>query len=956
MDGAPGGPLAAELRSALRGEVRFSAADRALYAVDASIYRQLPIGIVHPRDDEDVLAALDVCRRHGVPVLPRGAGTSQAGQSCNEAVVLDLARHMDRVVAIDPERRLARVQPGVALDRLRSAAERHHLTFGPDPSTHQVCTLGGMIGNNSCGVHSVMAGTTVRNVEALEVVTYRGTRLSLGPEGLDAAPLPGTPPRDPAAAIRADLARLAQRVALLVRARFPDIPRRVSGYNLDELLPERGANPARALVGTEGTCAIVLEATVRLVASPPGRAVLVLAYPDVADAADAVPEVLALHPIAVEGIDDRLVGAVRRRGISPVATAALPEGRGWLIVEFGAATQDEAVAVAEQARRRLGPAPGLLVGDRAAAQGFWRIREAALGATSRAPGRGPAWPGWEDSAVPPARMGAYLRELRRLLDAHGYSGAFYGHFGDGCLHTLTDFELTTPAGVRTFRAYVEAAADLVVRFGGSLSGEHGDGQARGELLVRMFGPELVEAFGAFKAIWDPDGRMNPGKVVDPNPLDANLRLRAIRPGAGRRPSTFRLVDDGGRLALAARRCVGVGACTRTAGGTMCPSYMVTREERHSTRGRARLLFEMLETGSVPGGWRSRAVKEALDLCLACKGCRAECPAQVDMATYKAEFLSHHYAGRLRPRSAYAMGLIHWWAGLARVAPDLVNSAMRAPGLGGLLKQAAGIAPQRHPPAFASQTFRAWFRSRPPGPTGGERVLLWVDTFNDHFRPDTARAATAVLEAMGCEVVIPARRVCCGRPLYDHGMLTLARRQLRRVLAAVGDEVRLGTPVVGLEPSCLAVFRDEMPNLLGDDQGARRLAGQVHLLADFVQPRLDRLPLRPHGVRALVQPHCHQRAVFGLDPDRSVLAAAGLAAEIVDGGCCGMAGGFGYERGEHYDVSMRCGERVLLPAVRAADPATLVIADGFSCREQIEQGTGRGTLHLAEALRLALPPA
>lgn len=953
MSRGPAFELAADLRRAVQGEVRFSAGDRALYSADASIYRTLPIGVVQPLDTEDVLAALAVCREHDVPVLPRGAGTSQAGQSCNAAVVLDFSRHLTRVLEVDPERRLARVEPGVALDRLRGEAERHQLTFGPDPSTHQYCTLGGMIGNDSCGVHSVTAGTTVRNVETLDIVTYRGVRMTVGGPSLAPAGTSGMP--DAEAEIRTRLKELGERVEPLVRARFPDIPRRVSGYNLDQLLPGRGPNLARALVGTEGTCAVVLEATVRLVSSPVARALLLLGYPDVADAADDVPRVLEQSPTALEGLDDRLVAAVRRRRINLRQLDALPAGGGWLLVEFGAATREEAAALATRAARELRHRDALVVADPAEMVRYWQIRESALGATAQAPGRGPAWPGWEDSAVPPARMGEYLRELRRLLEAHHFSGAFYGHFGDGCLHTLTDFELTSEDGIRKFRAYVEAAADLVVGFGGSLSGEHGDGQARGELLVRMFGPELVAAFREFKAIWDPDGRMNPGKAVDARPLDADLRLAAVRPSPRLGQTRFRFAEDQGSLGLASRRCVGVGKCTRPGGGTMCPSYMVTREERHSTRGRARLLFEMLETGSVAGGWRSREVKDALDLCLACKGCRGECPVQVDMATYKAEFLSHYYQGRLRPRSAYALGLIHWWAALAAVAPRMVNAALRAPGLGSALKWLAGIAPQRQPPAFAAQTFRAWFAGRPQRPAGGERVVLFADTFNDNFRPDTAKAAVEVLEAMGLQVVLPARRVCCGRPLYDHGMLTLARRQLAGVLDTLRAEIRAGTPIIGLEPSCVAVFKDELLNLMGDQEDARRLSAQTQLLADFVAPRLAALRLRPIDARGLIQGHCHQQALTGLDSDLAVLAAAGVAGELLDSGCCGMAGAFGYERGVHYRVAVACGERVLLPAVRAADPETLILANGFSCREQIEQSTGRPTLHLAEVLRMALAP-
>jgi FAD/FMN-containing dehydrogenase/Fe-S oxidoreductase len=959
--------LAAELAGVVRGDVRFDAGSRALYSTDASNYRQLPIGVVVPRDAEDVAAALAACRRHGAPVLARGGGTSLAGQCCNVAVVLDFSRYMHRLVELDPHRRLARVEPGIVLDTLRRAAERHHLTYGPDPATHDHCTLGGMIGNNSCGVHALMAGKTVDNVEELEVLTYDGLRLRVGPTGDDELARiiqeGGRRGR-----IYAGMKALRDRFAVLIRERYPDIPRRVSGYNLDQLLPENGFHVARALVGSECTCVTVLEATLRLVASPAHRTLAVLGYRDVYAAADDVPEILAWRPIGLEGLDDRLISFVRTKRLHPDGVAMLPPGGGWLLVELGGDSQQEADARAQgmaDALRRRPDAPAVrLLESTHEAKRIWEVREAALGATAFVPGMPDAWEGWEDAAVPPARLGAYLRDFRRLVEDHGYGCTLYGHFGQGCIHTRIDFVLYSRAGIDKFMAFIDRAADLVMSYGGSLSGEHGDGQARAALLPKMFGPELVGAFEEFKALWDPDWKMNPGKLVRPYRPDENLRLGVdYRPWE---PAThLHFAADQGSFARAALRCVGVGRCRRLAsdGGVMCPSFMATLEEKHSTRGRARLLFEMLEGDAIGHhGWRDESVKEALDLCLACKGCKSDCPVNVDMASYKAEFLHHFYAGRLRPRSAYAFGLVHWWARLASPIAPLINFAARAPGLSGLAKAAAGMAPERRIPRFAAQTFKAWWRRRGEGAgrnPGGPRVLLWPDTFSNFFQPETARAAVEVLEAAGWRVVVPAPPLCCGRPLYDHGMLRLARRQLHRILVALRDEIRAGTPLVGLEPSCLAVFRDELAQQLPHDEDAERLAKQSFLLSELLESQGSRWRPPAFGGerrRALVQAHCHHRSVLKLDAERRVLEKLGLDFELLDAGCCGMAGAFGFERGEHYEVSMRCGERALLPAVRQAAPDTLIVADGFSCREQIVQATGRRALHLAEVLQLALREA
>lgn len=962
MNRADSTALAAELGARIRGEVRFGDGDRAMYSTDASNYRQVPIGIVLPRDLDDVVNTVAICHQHGAPILPRGGGTSVAGQTCNVAVVLDFSKYLNRVLEINLEDQAARVEPGVILDDLRNAAQLHSLTFGPDPVTHARCTLGGMIGNNSCGVHSIMAGKTDVNVQELDILTYDGLRMRVGRTSED------------------DLQRLASegsrrgqiynrlkflrdRYADLIRKRYPELPRRVSGYNLDHLLPENGCQIARALVGTEGTCVTILEAQLRLVHSPPARSMVVLGYQDIYDACDHITELMALRPIGLEGFDDRLIAGMHKKHLHPKDIALLPDGGGWLIIEFGGESRQEANERAraltdELAKQKSVPSARIL-DDHTQQEQIWNVRESGMAAAAIVPGEAPYWPGWEDSAVPPAYCGAYLRDLRRLMQQYGYDGAFYGHFGEGCLHTRINFDLMSGPGIDKFRSFLNDAADLVVKFGGSLSGEHGDGQSRAELLDKMFGTELVEAFREFKSIWDPQGRMNPGKIVEPYRLDENLRL-----GASYRPAAleteFRFPKDKSGFADATLRCVGVGRCRRLSGGTMCPSFMVTREEKHSTRGRAHLLFELMQ-GEIVGkqGWRDDAVKESLDLCLACKGCKGDCPVNVDMATYKAEFLSHYYAGRLRPRSAYSMGLIYWWARAASLSPSLSNLFTQTPPLSDLFKRLGGIAPERKIPRFAPTTFKRWFRTHstgnhwPPAAStdASKSVILWADTFNNHFLPDTLQAAVQVLQSAGYRVLVPRTSLCCGRPLYDFGFLSQAKGLLRQALVTLRPYIEVGIPVVGLEPSCVAVFRDELTNLFPEDEGAKRLSEQSFLLSEFLErsgynpPRLAR--------KALVHGHCHHKAVMHLDDETNMLAKMGLDFQVLDSGCCGMAGVFGFERGEHYEVSIQVGERILLPAVRRAAKDTLILADGFSCREQIAQVTNRRALHLAQVLQMAL---
>ncbi len=938
----------------VRGEVLFDAGHRAIYSHDSSNYRQPPIGVVVPRTTEDVVAAVAACREHGAPITSRGCATSLAGQTANVSVVIDHSKHLRKILEVDPDGRTARVQPGVIRDQLSNQTEAEfNLTFAPDTSTHAYATFGGMIGNNSCGTHSVMAGRTADNVHELEVLTYDGLRMRVGPtsdEELERIIAEGGRRGD----IYRRMRDLRDRYADAIRAAYPDIPRRVSGYNLDELLPERGFNVARALVGSESTLVTVLDATVRLVYSPPARSLLVCAYEDVFHAGDHVPEILEHGPTGLEGLDDVLCEDMRKLGTHVSDLDLLPEGKGWLLVEFGGETTEEADEKARECMKHLAKekdAPRMELYDKRPNEArLWDVRESGLGATAFIPGEDDHWEGWEDAAVPPDQIGSYLRRFRDLLGRYDYNTALYGHFGDGCVHCRIDFDLVTAEGLRKWRSFLDEAADLVLEHGGSLSGEHGDGQSRAEMLEKMFGPELVGAFGEMKDIWDPDRRMNPHKVVDPYPIVSNLKL-----GAGYAPAHpethFGYPDDHGDFAHAALRCVGAGKCRDAATGTMCPSYMVTLDEQHSTRGRARILYEMLEGETVTEGWRSDDVHEALDLCLSCKGCKGECPVSVDMATYKAEFLSNYYRRRLRPASAYSMGLIMFHARIAAFAPGLANAAVSAPGLGALLKRLGGISPERDVPPFAAESFKSWFRRRGAVNPQAPPVVLFPDTFNNYLHPEPMKATVEALEDAGYRVAVPKEHLCCGRPLYDYGMLDTAKLFWKRMLHVMAPHLRAGTKVVGVEPSCVAAFRDELPNLMPDDEDALRLSKQVLTLPEFLcevaegwePPRLER--------KAIVHAHCHHEAVMGTDAEVEVLRKLGLDLDVLDSGCCGMAGSFGFES-EHYDVSVAVGERRLLPAVRDAPGDSLIVANGFSCKTQISELTDRRALHTAQVLAMA----
>jgi len=913
--------LEARLRGAIAGEVRFDKGARAAYAADASNYRQVPVGVVLPRSVEDIVAAIAAAREHGVPILARGGGTSQCGQGVNAALVLDCSKYLHRVLHVDPAARLALVEPGTVCDTLRDAAERHALTFAPDPATHSRCTLGGMIGNNSCGPHSVMAGKTVENIERLEVLTYDGARFWVSCNE-DISRLEGKKRE-----IYEKLNRLAHKYGDLIRSRFPKIKRRVSGYNLDQLLPENGFHVARALVGSEGTCALTLQAEARLVRSPQHRVLVVRGFPDIFAAGDAVPEILAARPIACEGLDEAIIGGLKSRGLRLADIALLPPGKAWMMVEFGSDSRQEALAQAKSIS-------GTLIDDPVLMARIWSIRETGASATAlNLGGEGPdPVVGWEDAAVDPLRIGDYLREFTALVGRFGYHTSIYGHFGDGCIHARIDFQLRTREGVAQWRQFLESAAHLVVKYGGSLSGEHGDGQAKAEFLPVMYGPELMQAFREFKAIWDPENRMNPGKLIDPYRADENLRLGPdYKPVA--LPTRFAFQTDvGSGFVRATEHCIGMGKCRAEKGGTMCPSYRGTREERYSTRGRARLLAEMLRGEVITEGWASEDVKEALETCLGCKGCRSDCPTHTDMAAYKAEFMSHYYETHRRPRQAITMGRIGELAPLAAKLPWFFNA------INSSVKGLMGIARERSMPKFHT-TFRSQFK-----PNGGRApVVLFDDTFNNHFRPQTARAAQRVLEDGGCAVRLPREHVCCGRPYYDWGMLDRAKGALERTLEVLAPDLEAGAPIVVLEPGCLSVFRDELRQLFPNDARAQRLARQVRSFAEMAK----RLYLPKIGSRVLLHGHCHQKALWGMGADLDVLRKAGCEVASPDTGCCGMSGSFGY-RPEFYETSKRIAGLALLPALEA-DPGRAVVANGFSCREQIEDLGARRTLHLAEVL-------
>ncbi|MEU2537875.1 FAD-binding and (Fe-S)-binding domain-containing protein [Streptomyces iakyrus] len=911
------------------------------YAYDASNYRVSPRAVAFPRTADDVVAVLRACREAGVPVTARGGGTSMAGNAVGPGVVLDFSRYMNRILDIDVEARTARVEAGVVLDRLRGATALHGLDFGPDPSSHSRCTLGGMIGNDACGNRSVRDGRTSGHVVALEIVTADGVRAVADHCGLHPVdPRDG----DAVARLEADLRRLVEENLAPIRTELGRIPRQVSGYQLHHLLPENGFDLARALVGTEGTCAVVTAATVRLVATAQASTLLSLGYDDVVEAAEDVPEILRFSPSAVEGMDEAIVATMRaRRGADSVT--GLPEGRAWLYVELEG---DDPATVNARAAELLHvlKARGRMTGGRvvetpAERRALWRVREDGAGLAARLVDGGESWPGWEDAAVAPENLAAYLRDFRKLLAAHELTGVLYGHFGAGCVHVRIDFDMAGDAGRAVMRRFLTEAAALVVEHGGTLSGEHGDGRARSELLQVMYSHRMIRAFAEFKQAFDPDGLLNPGVIVAPAPLDADLALREL-PLVD---STFGFPHDEDGFAGAVRRCVGVGRCRSDAGGVMCPSYRATGEENDSTRGRARMLQEMVRGEAITDGWRSTEVRDALDLCLSCKACSSDCPVGVDMATYKAEFLHQHYKGRLRPRSHYSLGWLPLTSALAGYAARPINALLRGP-LGKLLARLGGVTTKRRIPAFASRrTLRRILRAARS--TEPAKALLFVDSFTRAFRPQVAGAASRVLADAGIPCT-PQDGLCCGLTWVSTGQLNTARKIMARTVTALddGDD----RPIIVAEPSCAAALKRDVPELLGTE-AAQRVADRVQTFAGTLTELADpdwAPPALPENV--VLQTHCHEYATFKGHRPADLLRRLGVRTVDEAEGCCGLAGNFGFEA-EHYDTSIAVADLALTPRLDALD-ARPVIADGFSCATQIDHlttGQNIHARHLAELL-------
>lgn len=927
------------------GDVDDSTLTRALYSTDASLYRVVPQVVVRPRTADEVIATVAACADTGVPLTSRGAGTSIAGNAVGTGVVMDFTRHLNKVHDIDVEAMTARVDPGTVHAVLQRAATPLGLRFGPDPSTHTRCTVGGMIGNNACGSRALAYGRMADNVAGLELVTAAGERLSLA---RDANPESSTLTR---------LSEVINEGMGTIRTEFGTFGRQVSGYSLEHLLPENGFDVSTFMAGTEGTLAVTTGATVRLVKDPAHRRLLVLGYASMADAADHVPALLEFSPTACEGLDSRIVDVVRAKH-GGAGIPELPAGKGWLFLELVGNEPAEIEATATRAALAGGAIATRLVSIPAEQAALWKIREEGAGLAARTLSR-PALSGWEDAAVPPASLGTYLREFEALLKEYSLDGVPYGHFGDGCIHVRIDFPLDQAGGHQGYRAFVFDAARLVASHGGSLSGEHGDGRARSELLPLMYSSEAVGLFGRVKAVFDPDNLLNPGVLVAPQPIDADLRGSG-RGAIGERLG-LRLLHDDGDFGKAVHRCTGVGKCIATnsgSNGVMCPSFQATRDEKDSTRGRARVLQEMIDGRLVKDGWKSPEVHEALDLCLSCKGCLNDCPTGIDMAAYKSEVLHQAYKGRRRPRSHYILGRLPMWARLSSPIAWLANLALRTPGVRSIARWMAGVDQRRSLPMFATQTFSGWAGKRPARRAlerpGGQpvstsdrgSVLLWADSFTEYFSTEGGKAGVELLEAAGYRVELLERQVCCGLTWITTGQLDKARELVAHAVGQLHPYVAAGVPIVGLEPSCLGVLRSDAVELL-DDPRAVEVANGVFTLAELLTRTDGWSPPDLTGTTIVVQPHCHQASVMGFEADMALLTRTGATVERLSG-CCGLAGNFGVEKG-HYEVSVQVAEQQLLPAVRNATAGTVFLADGFSCRTQLDDLTGVRAVHLAQLL-------
>ena len=996
-------------------DVDASSGTRARYSSDAGLTRIPPLAVAFPRTPEQAIAAFDLARAHGVPLTARGGGTSCASNAIGPGLVLDFSRHMNRVISIDPEARTATVEPGCVGSTLQAAAAKHGLRFGPDPSSQNRATIAGMVANNACGPHATAWGRTSDNIVSLDCVDGQGRRFT-ATTGHDAtlSDVPG-------------LASLIDSNLAPIRTELGRFKRQVSGYSLEHLTPEGGRNLAAMLTGTEGTLVLILSITVRLVPLPDAPVLAVLGYRSMIEAADDVPALLAHFPLAVEGMDRRLVDVVRAHK-GPGAVPALPEGEGWLLVEVGAPGEDITASL-ERARALCADSAAIdtvVYPPGAQASALWRIRADGAGLGGRTPPDGAgggdqqAWPGFEDAAVPPENLGAYLRDFTALMEEFDIDGLLYGHFGDGCVHVRLAMPLETPEGVAHSRAFLQSAARICAAHGGSVSGEHGDGRARGELLRFMYSPEMLDLFARVKHVFDPDNLLNPGVLAAPmdeaeatsrarvrnagvagnagnsggalelqpgvDPLDFSLRRVAARPIPA--DGGFAFTHDGGDFTAAVHRCTGVGKCRAGVSGTfMCPSYLATREEKDVTRGRARILQEAANSQLVKA-IDSPEVLEALDLCLACKACSADCPAGVDMARYRSEALFRTYRGRMRPLSHYTLG---WLPRLTRVTArvpglaSIANAVMSVAPLRSLAFRIIGLDPRRGMPALQSGTFTAWARRRslladsvpasassdavsdtreregaqassmsdspilsgPRDPSGRPYALVWADSFSQTLDDAGAHAVVDVLEANGFAPIV-APDACCGLTWITTGQLTGAKKHLASLLGVLAPFAASGIPIVGVEPSCTAVLRDDLLDLLPEDPRSLLVSSATRTLAEVlsaVPASARRLPSL-EGVEIVAQPHCHHYSVMGWDVDQALLESLGARVTRLEG-CCGLAGNFGMEAG-HYDLSVAVASHSLLPSL-SAKPDAVYLADGFSCRTQAAQLAGRGGVHLATLL-------
>lgn len=946
---------------------------RAAYISDASIYRRFPAAVAEPRTVDEIRGLLALARERGWSVVGRGGGTSVAGNAIGDGLIIDTSRYFNRIISIDPATETAVIEPGVICDQLRDAAAQYGLTYGPDPSTHSRCTIGGMVANNACGSHSVAWGTSAENLVSVTVMLSDGREVELSAGGTS----------DPALTEALSAIRNTHRA--MFRTELGQFPRQVSGYGLHYLLEEKGFDTAKAFAGSEGTCGIITRMTVKLVRKPAHTVLAVLSFRDAFDAAAAAPALRVRDVATIEGMGGDLLEALRTRPGQENAGHELPKGNGWLYCEVGGDTIEAAESRAHQLREIVDAAGkatvrnAVVVTDPQQMRALWRIREASAGIVTRLPDGGEAWPGWEDSAVPPEHLSQYLRDLYALLDQLHLHGIPFGHFGEGCVHIRISFDFATDAGMEVYRTFMRRAAELVHRYGGSVSGEHGDGRARSALLAAMYSPEALQSFREFKRAFDPQGVFNPGVLVDPEPVD-----QGIRPGAGAKRFDLTPVHafshDSGSVAGALNRCVGVGAC-RSEVGAMCPSFVATKDEVHSTRGRMRSLAEMLRGEHLSDGWKSKETLAALDLCLSCKACATECPVNVDMATYKSEFLHHHYGEGLRSfigrnRRPMAHAVMGWLPVLARLMnlvpglPRVANTAMSVKPLQKLVMKLGGVETRREMITFANQPLTSWFKKREHGsapdalaghdPDGRPSVVLWPDSWTNFMSDGPGKAAVDVLEAMGYRVLMPMGNVCCGMTWHSTGQLDALKREVARTLGVMQPLLDAGYPVVGLEPSCTVMLQEEITELLPGDPRAKVLSERTVTLGQFVSNHMDaggpwpftRLTVHGDHTQAVCQVHCHQKSMLGYDPELKVLEKLGVTVDMVGGGCCGLAGNFGFEPG-HLEVSQTLGERELFPKIRAAADGTLVLADGFSCRTQISQGTGAEGMTLAEVLRAAL---